>query len=65
MFKIYMSNLNGNNLYLESENKLELVEAFNKFKTDNNGFYLVDFQDDNGKQLREELDLSDKQKIEF
>lgn len=65
MFKIYVSNLNGNNLYLESENKLELVEAFNKFKADNNGFYLVDFQDDTGKQLREELDLSDKQKIEF
>ena len=63
MFKIYVSHLNGNKMYKESENKAELVEAFNTFKTENGGYFIVDFQDDTGKQLREELDLSDKQSL--
>jgi hypothetical protein len=61
MFKIYVSHLNGNKMYKESENKTELVEAFNAFKAENGGYFIVDFQDDKGKQLREELDLSGKQ----
>ena len=63
MFKIYVSHLNWNKMYKESENKAELVEAFNTFKTENGGYFIVDFQDDTGKQLREELDLSDKQSL--
>lgn len=63
MFKLYVSHLNGNKMYKESENKEELVEAFNTFKADNDGYFIVDFQDDKGKQLREELDLSDKQEL--
>ncbi len=63
MFKIYVSHLNGSKLYKESENKAELVEAFNAFKAANGGYFIVDFQDDTGKQLREELDLSDKQSL--
>lgn len=61
MFKIYASHLNGNKMYKESENKAELVEAFNTFKAENDGYFIVDFQDDKGNQLREELDLSGKQ----
>ena len=63
MFKIYISHLNGNKVYKESENKAELVEAFNTFKAENAGYFIVDFQDDTGKQLREELDLSGKQEL--
>ena len=63
MFKIYVSHLNGNKMYKESENKAELVEAFNTFKAENDGYFIVDFQDDKGKQLREELDLSGKQNL--
>ena len=61
MFKIYVSHLNGNKMYKESEDKTELVEAFNTFKAENAGYFIVDFQDDKGTQLREELDLSGKQ----
>jgi len=63
MFKIYISHLNGNKVYKESEDKAELVEAFNTFKAENSGYFIVDFQDDTGKQLREELDLSGKQEL--
>jgi hypothetical protein len=63
MFKLYVSHLNGNKMYKESENKDELVESFNTFKAENNGYFIVDFRDDKGKQLREELDLSDKQEL--
>ena len=63
MFKLYVSHLNGNKMYKESENKDELVEAFNRFKAANDGYFIVDFQDDTGKQLREELDLSGKQEL--
>ena len=63
MFKLYVSHLNGNKMYRESDNKAELVEAFNTFKAENNGYFIVDFRDDKGKQLREELDLSDKQEL--
>ena len=50
-------------MYKESEDKAELVEAFNTFKAENSGYFIVDFQDDTGKQLREELDLSGKQEL--
>ena len=63
MFKIYISHLNGNKVYKESEDKAELVETFNTFKAENSGYFIVDFQDDTGKQLREELDLSGKQEL--
>ena len=35
MFKLYVGALNGNSLYKESENKQELVEAYNTFCKEN------------------------------
>ncbi len=57
MYKIYVASLDGNRIYKESENKAELVEVYNNFSKEHVVF-IVDLQDENGKQLRDELDLS-------
>ena len=58
MFKLYAGSLNGNTIYKESENKAELVEAYNNFAKDN-AVFIVDFRDEAGNQLKESLNRTD------
>lgn len=55
MYKLYIATVETDSpIYMGSENKTELVEAYNNFAKDN-AVFIVDFRDEAGNQLKESL----------